>query len=107
MALQLQGAAVSVFDPRAAGPAALLFPTLAFAATVEEVLDGSDVTLHLTEWPEFAELDAARLIKVVRGPRLLDARNTLDPLTWRDAGWTFRAIGRPNCASGPHHNPSP
>lgn len=58
------------------------------------------VTLHLTEWPEFAEIDPARLAGLVRTPRMLDARNTLDPAIWREAGWEFRAIGRPG-ASGP------
>jgi UDPglucose 6-dehydrogenase len=25
----------------------------------------------------------------------VDGRNALDPATWRAAGWTYRALGRP------------
>ena len=28
-------------------------------------------------------------------PRIIDGRNCLDPVTWRAAGWTYRALGRP------------
>jgi UDPglucose 6-dehydrogenase len=52
--------------------------------------------LHLTEWREFRELDPAALAEVARGRVVLDGRNTLDPAVWRKAGWTYRAMGRPN-----------
>ena len=28
-------------------------------------------------------------------PRVIDSRGTLNAGTWRDAGWTVRALGRP------------
>jgi UDPglucose 6-dehydrogenase len=31
----------------------------------------------------------------VRTPLILDGRNVLDPGRWRDAGWTYRGMGRP------------
>ena len=51
--------------------------------------------LHLTEWREFRELDPAALGEVVAERRILDGRNALDPALWRKAGWTYRALGRP------------
>jgi UDPglucose 6-dehydrogenase len=27
--------------------------------------------------------------------RIIDARNALDPARWREAGWSYRALGRP------------
>ena len=56
---------------------------------------GADVVLHLTEWREFRELDPAALGEVVAERRILDGRNALDPELWREAGWTYRALGRP------------
>jgi hypothetical protein len=29
---------------------------------------------------------------------LVDGRNALDPHRWRNAGWTYRALGRPAAA---------
>jgi UDPglucose 6-dehydrogenase len=31
---------------------------------------------------------------VVAQRRIVDGRNALDPVTWRDAGWTYRGLGR-------------
>jgi UDPglucose 6-dehydrogenase len=37
----------------------------------------------------------AVLSDVVAKRRIVDGRNALDPAKWRDAGWTYRALGRP------------
>jgi UDPglucose 6-dehydrogenase len=49
----------------------------------------------LTEWPEYVGLDPVALEKHVAVPRIIDGRNCLDPVAWRAAGWTYRALGRP------------
>ncbi|WP_326808390.1 UDP-glucose/GDP-mannose dehydrogenase family protein [Streptomyces sp. NBC_01775] len=93
--LHLQGAQVTVYDPKGMDNARAIFPTLGYADTAGAAVRGADVVLHLTEWNEFKELDPAVLAEAVATPHILDGRNTLDPATWRKAGWTFRALGRP------------
>ncbi|GEB51840.1 MULTISPECIES: UDP-glucose dehydrogenase family protein [Streptomyces] len=93
--LHLQGAQVTVYDPKGMANARALFPTLGYADTALDAVRGADVVLHLTEWKEFKELDPAVLGEVATTRHLLDGRNTLDPQLWRKAGWTFRALGRP------------
>ncbi|WP_030666541.1 UDP-glucose/GDP-mannose dehydrogenase family protein [Streptomyces rimosus] len=93
--IHLQGAQVTVYDPKGMANAARVFPTLGYADTALEAVRGADVVLHLTEWREFRELDPAALAEVVSTPRILDGRNALDPDVWRKAGWTYRALGRP------------
>ncbi|MFE2184272.1 UDP-glucose dehydrogenase family protein [Streptomyces sp. NPDC059455] len=93
--IQLQGAQVTVFDPKGMENARALFPTLAYAPTAAAAAEGAHAVLHLTEWREFRELDPAILGTVVAERRILDGRNALDPDVWRDAGWTYRALGRP------------
>ncbi|MBA0049459.1 UDP-glucose/GDP-mannose dehydrogenase family protein [Streptomyces sp. AJS327] len=93
--LHLQGAQVTVYDPKGMENARALFPTLGYAASVQDAARGADVLLHLTEWPEFGELDPAAIGGTVARRHLLDGRNTLDPVPWRKEGWTFRALGRP------------
>ncbi len=93
--IQLQGAAVSVYDPKAMDNARKLFPTLRYAASVQEACDSADLLLHLTEWREFREIDPAYLAGIVAVPRIIDGRNCLDDAAWRAAGWTYRGLGRP------------
>jgi UDPglucose 6-dehydrogenase len=93
--LQLQGAHVAVYDPRATDNARRIFPTLEYASSAYEACRGAHVVLHLTEWPEFREIDPSDLATVVAQPNVVDGRNCLDAEAWRAAGWTYRGLGRP------------
>ena len=91
----LQGGQVTVYDPKANDNAAKLFPTLAYADSAMEAAAGAHVILHLTEWAEFRELDPQAVGAEVTLRRIVDGRNALDADKWRQAGWTYRALGRP------------
>ncbi len=93
--LQLKGAHVRVYDPKANAKAAALFPTLDYVDSAAVAAEGAELVLMLTEWQEFRDLDPETLSAVVARKRLLDGRNALDPERWRAAGWTYRALGRP------------
>ncbi|MGV8978450.1 MAG: UDP-glucose dehydrogenase family protein [Cellulomonas sp.] len=93
--MQLQGAHVTVTDPQAIANASAKWPDLKFAETALEAATGADVVLLATEWAEYRDLDPAILGSVVAQRRILDGRNVLDPVLWRTAGWTYRALGRP------------
>ncbi|HWM39358.1 MAG TPA: UDP-glucose/GDP-mannose dehydrogenase family protein [Streptomyces sp.] len=93
--LHLQGAQVTVYDPKGMDNARALFPTLRYAPSAQEAVRRAEVVLHLTEWREFQELDPAALGEFVAERHVLDGRNTLDPVLWRKANWKFRALGRP------------
>ncbi|MFE7316484.1 UDP-glucose dehydrogenase family protein [Streptomyces sp. NPDC057555] len=94
--IHLQGAQVTVYDPKGMANARRVFPTLGYADSALEAVRGAHVVLHLTEWREFRELDPAELAEAACERRVLDGRNALDPAVWRKAGWTYRALGRPN-----------
>jgi UDPglucose 6-dehydrogenase len=89
------GAVVTVYDPKAMDAAKRVHPELDYADTVEGACLDADVVLHLTEWKQFREIDPAKLASVVANPAIIDGRNALDPTLWREADWTFRALGRP------------
>ncbi|MGW0017478.1 UDP-glucose dehydrogenase family protein [Rhodococcus sp. NPDC003382] len=92
--IQLQGAAVTVFDPQAMDNSRRLFPTLNYATSTLEACAGADVVLVLTEWREFRELNPDVVASVVRRKVVLDGRNCLDVDRWRRAGWQYRGLGR-------------
>ncbi|WP_329217936.1 UDP-glucose/GDP-mannose dehydrogenase family protein [Streptomyces sp. NBC_01485] len=93
--IHLQGGQVTVYDPKGMENARRVFPTLGYADTALDAVRGADAVLHLTEWREFRELDPAALGEVATTRLILDGRNALDPVLWRKAGWTYRAMGRP------------
>jgi UDPglucose 6-dehydrogenase len=93
--IHLQGGQVTVYDPKGMDNARKLFPTLGYAPSAVEAVRGADVVLHLTEWREFRELDPSTLSAVAGRRLMLDGRNALDPARWREAGWIYRAMGRP------------
>lgn len=92
--LQLQGAFVSVFDPKAMDNAQHLFPTLNYSLSTLDACRGADVILILTGWDEFRKLQPEKLEAVTGSKRIIDARNCLDPPSWRAAGWNYRGFGR-------------
>ncbi|WP_082937695.1 UDP-glucose dehydrogenase family protein [Rhodococcus sp. 852002-51564_SCH6189132-a] len=92
--IQLHGASVNVYDPKAMDNSRKIFPTLGYSTSASEACQGADAVLVLTEWKEFRELKPAQIEKIVRGKNIIDGRNCLDPELWRSAGWNYRGLGR-------------
>lgn len=93
--LQLQGAVVTVTDPKALANAARRFPELHYEADLDKAIAKADALLLLTEWQQYRSVDPYELGTRVSSLRILDGRNVLDPAKWRAAGWTYRGLGRP------------
>ncbi|UYY80865.1 UDP-glucose/GDP-mannose dehydrogenase family protein [Arthrobacter sp. YA7-1] len=93
--LQLQGAVVTVTDPKALENASRRFPELQYEPDLETAMAGADTLLLLTEWQQYKELDPFEVSSGVTGLRILDGRNVLDAAKWRAAGWQYRGLGRP------------
>ncbi len=73
--IQLQGATVTVYDPKAMENSRRLFPTLGYATSIVEAVEGADVVLVLTEWQEFREMRPSKLARAVRRHNIIDGRN--------------------------------
>jgi UDPglucose 6-dehydrogenase len=87
--LQEDGAEVVAYDPEARSDLVRNAPDPISAA------DGADVLLVTTEWPEFSTVDMTEVAKVLKGHRVVDARNVLDPASVRAAGLDYWGLGRP------------
>ncbi|ETA04720.1 UDP-glucose 6-dehydrogenase [Gordonia alkanivorans CGMCC 6845] len=88
--IQLQGASVTVYDPKAMDNSRKVFPTLDYAGSAIDACESADAVLVLTEWDEFVSLDARRLGSVVRSLNIIDGRNCLDRDAWETQGWNYR-----------------
>jgi UDPglucose 6-dehydrogenase len=93
--LQLNGAAVNVYDPKALDNAQRLFPTLNYTVSVEEACERADAVLVLTEWRQFVDMDPNDLADRVRARVIVDGRNCLDASRWQRAGWLLYRLGAP------------
>jgi len=87
--LQADGAEVVAYDPEATSDE-LTMADDPIAAVVD-----ADVLLVATEWPEFTTVDMSRVAEVMKGHRVVDARNLLDSVTVRAAGLDYWGLGRP------------
>jgi UDPglucose 6-dehydrogenase len=87
--LTADGAEVVAYDPEAATD---------LISMVDDPVDAvrdADVLLIATEWPEFNAVDLKEVASVMKGYRIVDARNLLDPKAVRAAGLDYWGIGRP------------
>lgn len=85
---------VTVYDPQAAEQVRRRSPCLAVAEDPWQALEGADLVILGTEWKELTGLDPQRVAQIVARPVIIDARNALDPMAWRAAGWSYRGVGR-------------
>ena len=92
--LNLAGASVRVYDPQGMDNARKVFPTLDYAASLEDALTGAELVILATEWQEFKEMDPVWAAKLVERQVLIDGRNVLPVAEWQNAGWQLRALGR-------------
>ncbi|WP_241566541.1 UDP-glucuronate decarboxylase [Mycolicibacterium elephantis] len=84
------GAVVSAFDPvLKALPEE--FDTVRLTSDVYDAADRADAVVVVTEWPEFREIDPARLHRVMRGDLVLDGRNCLPGTSFAESG--LRLVG--------------
>ena len=83
------GAEVVAYDPEASSDIVKMVddPIAAVA--------GADVLFIATEWPEFMTYDMSEVASSMKGHRVVDARNLLDPTAVRAAGLDYWGLGRP------------
>lgn len=89
--LQAGGAVVRSYDP-AAAPVGL--DDLTRVDDPYAACEGASVLVVLTEWDDFRWLDFDKVKGLMAEPRIVDARNLLDPAVVRRKGFTYEGMGR-------------
>jgi len=91
------GAEVRAYDPAvtpAQAGADSRLDGIAVGADPFGVCDGAAALVVLTEWDEFRRIDFAKVAAALAHPRVVDARNLLDPAVLRRRGFAYDGIGR-------------
>jgi len=90
--LRRKGARVRAYDPRA-DRSELEGADFAVADDPLEACEGADALLIVTGWPQFREVDFGQVARRLRGKRVFDCANLLDPEQLARAGLQWRGIG--------------
>ena len=92
-----RGVRVKMHDPVAMDRLRTEHPDLAdnLCATPDEVAQGSDALVLVTEWSQYLEVDWPKLATNMRSPIVLDGRNALDPKRLAQAGFKYLALFGP------------
>jgi UDPglucose 6-dehydrogenase len=87
------GADVVAHDPVAMENARREGLKVEFAPDVYACATGADAVALVTEWPEYLELDWARIAQLVRQRIVVDGRNCLDMAQLVSFGFSYHSIG--------------
>ncbi|MER3546030.1 MAG: UDP-glucose 6-dehydrogenase [Chloroflexota bacterium] len=93
--LMARGAWVRAHDPVALDRARRERPELQlqYCERAEDVFDGADAVMLVTEWPQYRNLPWEELAGKMRVPLIFDGRNFLDPERLARAGFRHLRIG--------------
>ncbi len=91
-----RGATVRAYDPTLPDPTNGRLSGLGLRLVPDpyDACTDADVLVVLTEWPEFRDLDLAKVASVMSHPAVVDTRNMLDPSAARAAGLHYLGMGR-------------
>lgn len=87
-------AVVRGFDPVSGERAGEILDGLEVCSDAYAVCEGAEVLTVLTEWDEFRWLDFDRIHHAMAEPRIVDARNLLDPAALRRRRFEYVGVGR-------------
>jgi UDPglucose 6-dehydrogenase len=92
--VRARGARIRAFDPMAAVEE--LPPELGVEVRADPyaACEGADAIVLATNWPEFHQVDWARVRQAVRRPLFVDTGNFFDPASLTARGFTVLSVGR-------------
>jgi UDPglucose 6-dehydrogenase len=91
------GCHTKCYDPAAMAVAQKIYgeqPLLSFGESQEEVLDGCDILVIITEWSEFKSPNFDVIKQKLKYPVIFDGRNLFEPEAMEKLGIEYFCIGR-------------
>lgn len=91
------GATVSAYDPAAMEATQRIYGSrdeLKLEKRPEDVLEGADALIVVTEWRVFRSPDFSEIREKLASPVIFDGRNIYDPAYLKRLGFTYYGIGR-------------
>jgi UDPglucose 6-dehydrogenase len=94
--LRQRGIHIKAFDPTLPDPGDGHLAALGLEVCDDPytACEGARALVVLTEWPQFRDLDLAKVAVVMSQPSIVDTRNLLEPAAARAAGCRYQGMGR-------------
>ena len=96
--LTAAGVRVDAYDPKVAREEVAAHPEFRFVDDPYRVCEAKDAAIFITEWPEFRTMDFRRMLRAMRRPVIVDARNMLDGEQLLASGAVYLGIGKGSTA---------
>jgi UDPglucose 6-dehydrogenase len=93
-----RGMIVAAHDPKADRAEVAARRDFRFAEDAYAAVEGADVLVLITPWPEYKSLDFARVRRLMAGKLVIDTANLLDARELQGLGFTYLDIGRGRAA---------
>jgi UDPglucose 6-dehydrogenase len=94
--LAVEGATLRAYDPTVPpGTVASDLDGIELFSSPYDACSGAQVVAILTEWDEFRNIDFYKVGELMTTPAIVDARNLLNPVALRAAGFAYSGVGRP------------
>lgn len=88
------GANIHVVDPQGFKEGNDLLPGVTWVDDPYTAIQDAEAVILLTEWNEFRALDLARVVRIMKDPRMADLRNIYDPKDAAEVGLKYTSVGR-------------
>ncbi len=92
--LKAKGCTIRVHDPAAMENFKLFHPDLVYTDSPYEACSGADITMLVTEWNQYRQLDFNQLRESMTGNAFLDCRNVYDRPYLERFGFKYDCFGR-------------
>ncbi|WP_243388116.1 UDP-glucose dehydrogenase family protein [Bacillus kexueae] len=93
--LKKANADIIAYDPIAIPNACKIIPDLNASTNIDDVLNGADGVVIITDWKEIKEIDLDKMKTLLKNPIVIDGRNVFDPKQMEKMGFYYDSIGRP------------
>jgi UDPglucose 6-dehydrogenase len=87
-------AQVQVYDPQAMENTKSIFPTIRYCDAADQVAEGADALMIVTEWEQFKNLDWNNVKTMMSRPLIMDGRNLLNGSEMIALGFEYHGVGR-------------
>ena len=88
------GAVIQAYDPAATETAMRIFPDIKYFNDAFEACEGAFLTIVVTDWNEFRNLNLEKLQSVMSEPNIFDTRDIFNLEHLKELGYSYLTIGR-------------
>jgi UDPglucose 6-dehydrogenase len=92
--LKEKGGIIKAFDPQSMEKAKKIISGIEYTEDIYSVAHDADLLIVVTDWNEFKEMDLEKIQRLMKSPKIIDARNIYNGEKMKSLGFTYVGVGR-------------